>query len=53
MLVYFSGVVRAALAFNGVEFLVGVVLHAIIIGYILKGRGKLASGTRQGSEAGP
>ena len=40
MLVYFSGVVRAALAFNGVEFLVGVVLHAIIIGYIPKRRGR-------------
>ncbi len=53
LLVYFNGVVRAALVFNGVGLLVGVLLHAIIMGYILRRRGKLASGPRQGSEAGP
>ncbi len=53
MLVYFNGVVRAALVFNGVGLLVGVLLHAIIMGYILRRPGKLASGPRQGSEAGP
>jgi hypothetical protein len=53
LLVYFNDVVRAALAFNGVGLLVGVLLHAIIIGDILKRHGKLASGPRQGSEVAP
>ena len=52
-MVYCNGGVRAGLAFDGVGLLVGVLLHAIILGYIRKRRGKLASGPRWGSEADP
>ena len=48
MLVYFNAVTRYSLLFNGVGLLVGVLLHAIIIGYLLRRRGRLlsASSTR-------
>jgi uncharacterized protein with HXXEE motif len=48
LLVYFNGVVRYGLLFNVVGVLVGVALHAIIIGYLMGRRGKLlASGRSQ------
>jgi hypothetical protein len=48
LLIYFNAVTRYSLLFNGVGLLVGVLLHAIIIGYLLRRRGRLlsASSTR-------
>ena len=49
MLIYFNAVTRYSLLFNGVGLLVGV-LHAIIIGYLLRRRGRLLSAsTTRGS----
>lgn len=50
LLVYFNGVTRSDLVFNGVGLLVGVLLHAIIIGYLLRRRGRLVSSPQGGPE---
>ena len=52
LLIYFNGLVRSPLAFNGVGLLVGVLLHAVIVGYILRRRGRVASDPSGGAEAG-
>lgn len=43
LLIYFNSVVDDRLVFNVVGFLVGLVLHAIIVGYIMRRRAKLLS----------
>lgn len=43
LLIYFNSVVGDRLVFNVVGFLVGVVLHAITIGYLMRRRAKLLS----------
>jgi hypothetical protein len=43
LLIYFNSVVGDRLVFNVVGFLVGMVLHAIIIGYLMRRRAKLLS----------
>jgi hypothetical protein len=50
LLVYFNAVARHGLLFNGVGLLLGVLLHAIIVGYLLRRRGRLLSAaTTRGS----
>ena len=52
LLLYFNTIVRYNLLFNGVGLLVGIVLHAIILVYALRRRGKLESRShRAGAEA--
>ena len=53
LLVYFNGITRSSLAWNGVGLLTGIVLHAIIVVYAFRRRGKLESGSRRGAEANP
>jgi hypothetical protein len=50
LLVCFNGLTRYALVFDGVGLLIGVLLHTIVIGYLLRRRGRLVSGPSQSSE---
>jgi hypothetical protein len=53
LLIYFNTITRFSLFFNGIGLLTGVIGHVVIVVYALRRRGKLESGTRQGTEANP
>jgi Protein of unknown function with HXXEE motif len=53
LLIYFNGITRGSLLFNGVGLLAGILLHAIIVIYALKRRSKLETHSRGGAEANP
>jgi hypothetical protein len=53
LLIYFNAITRPSLLFNGVGLLVGILLHAIILGYALRRRSKLKSRSRGEVEASP
>jgi hypothetical protein len=51
LLVYFNGLTRYALVFDGVCLLIGVLLlPAVVIGYLLRRRGRLMLGSSPSSE---
>ena len=49
-LVYFNGLIRYALVFDGIGLLIRVLLPAVVIGYLLRRRGRLVSGPSQSSD---
>jgi hypothetical protein len=53
LLIHFSGITRASLAWNGIGLLAGIVLHAVIVVYAFRRRGKSESDSRGGAESNP
>jgi hypothetical protein len=53
LLIHFSGITRARLAWSGVGLLAGIVLHAVIVVYAFRRGSRLESGSQGGAESNP